>query len=87
MNLLEKSPEPRFTDLFTKYGLVHMIESPARVTQHTSTLIDHVYVTTSDYVKQVSVPKISISDHYPVCIQWSKMSVQNYLVSTVLLHI
>ena len=49
-----------------------MIESPTRVTQHTSTLIDHVYVTTSVYVKQVSVPKITISDHYPVCIQWSK---------------
>ena len=23
-------------------------------------------------MKQVSVPKITISDHYPVCIQWSK---------------
>ena len=83
MNLLEKSPEPRFTDLFTKYGLVHLIESPTRVTQHTSTLIDHVYVTTSDYVKQVSVPKISINDHFPVCIQ---CYVQNYLASTVLLR-
>ena len=37
-----------------------------------TTLLDHVHVLPPDYVKEMCIPKISISDHCPVCIRWFK---------------
>ena len=72
VNLLDKKSNPKFMNIFIKHGLVQVIDSPTRVTQTTSSLLDHVYVTRSDYVKQVNVPKVAISDHFSICIQWCK---------------
>ena len=45
--------------------LLWMIKDPTRVTSNTSTLIDHIYVSNTNHVGKVYVPRFSISDHYP----------------------
>ena len=49
------------------HDLQQLIEEHTRVTAHSETLIDHLYVSTSDKVTDISVPSIAISDHYPIC--------------------
>ena len=47
--------------------LQQVINDPTRVTAHSETTIDHLYVSVSDHLHDVSVPCIGISDHYPIC--------------------
>ena len=37
------------------------------MTAHSATLIDHVYTNQPDKITECFVPKIALSDHYPVC--------------------
>ena len=48
-------------------GLTQMVQEPTRVSSNSSTTIDHVYVSEVSLIKKVTVPKIGISDHYPIC--------------------
>ena len=48
---------------------------PTRVTSTSQSLIDHIYVTDTNFVQEVKVPKIALSDHYPVCISWKKSGI------------
>ena len=47
--------------------LQQLIEEHARVTARSETLIDHLYVSTSDIVTDISIPSTAIGDHYPIC--------------------
>ena len=58
------------------YNLHQLIQSPTRVTQNSQTIIDHIYVTNKRNVIETSVPVFNCSDHYPVCITWSKKGVK-----------
>ena len=49
------------------HDLQQLIKEHTRVTAHSDTLIDHLYVSSSDKVTDISVPSIAISDHYPIC--------------------
>ena len=49
------------------HDLQQVIDQPTRVTAHSSTLIDHLYVSNTDHLSDVTVPCIAISDHYPIC--------------------
>ena len=49
------------------HDLQQLIEEHTRVTAHSETLIDHLYVSTSDKVTDISVPSLAISDHYLIC--------------------
>ena len=49
------------------YDLHQLIQEPTRITAHSSTLIDHLYVSTPENVTESFVPKIAVSDHYPIC--------------------
>ena len=49
---------------------MQVIDESTRVTEKSSTLIDHVYVTAPDFVKEVVVPKLGTSDLFPVCITY-----------------
>jgi len=42
-----------------------LITEPRRVTHNTSSIIDHIYTTYPDRVSDI-VPKVVISDHFPV---------------------
>ena len=53
------------------FGLIQLVNTPTRVTASSSTLIDHVYTNNPSAVSDVSVPVLSVSDHYPVTCNWS----------------
>ena len=43
-----------------------MVTEATRVTPDSSTLIDHVYSNRPENVENVDVPKIGLSDHFPI---------------------
>ena len=43
-----------------------MISSSARVTQHSSSLIDYLYCTNPEHITGCFVPNYSIRDHFPI---------------------
>ena len=43
-----------------------MVDQPTRVTQMTSSLIDHIYTNVEENINHVSVCKLCISDHYAI---------------------
>ena len=53
---------------FNIYNLHQIVREPTRVSDHSKTLIDHVYTTNPEHIVSTSVPVYSISDHYPFCI-------------------
>ena len=56
----------RWENIFNSYFLNQLITLPTRVTQYSSTLIDHIYTNDEHCVKEICVPISGISDHYPV---------------------
>ncbi len=44
------------------------MREPTRVTDISSTLIDHAYSNRPENITNVFIPAYSISDHYPVCL-------------------
>ena len=49
------------------HDLHQLIDESTRITAHSETLLDNLYVSSPDKVTEVSVPKIATSDHYPIC--------------------
>ena len=56
----------RWSTFYSKYGITQLITESTRVTQNTSSIIDHIYTTYPDHVSDIGVPKVAISDHFPV---------------------
>ena len=54
------------------HNLHQLVESLPRVTQNSKTLIDHIYVSKSWNTTETCVPISNKSDHYPVCLTWTK---------------
>ena len=51
----------------TKINDLHqLINEPTRVTAHSESITDHLYTSTPEFVKDLSIPAISVTDHYPV---------------------
>ena len=48
-------------------NLHQVTNKPTRITAHSETVIDHVYVTTPENVADIFVPSIAVSYHYPAC--------------------
>ena len=48
------------------HDLQQVIQSATRITAHSETTIDHLYVSNTDKLSDISVPYISLSDHYPI---------------------
>ena len=49
------------------FDFSQLVKEPTRVTAHSATLIDHVYTNQPDKITECFVPKIALSDNYPVC--------------------
>ena len=49
------------------FDLSQLISQPTRVTETSSTIIDHVYTSHPDNISESFVSHYSISDHFPVC--------------------
>ena len=71
-NIDLNKPNQQWTNYLTTCNLHQLIKTPTRVTQNSATLIDHIYVSEAKNAVETCVPVSNISDHYPVCVTWSK---------------
>ena len=74
INLLEK--HENWNNLFKSCNLQQLVNTPTRVTLQTQTLIDHIYVSNPQNIIEHSVPVFGLSDHFPVCLTWSKRGIK-----------
>ena len=58
------------------FSLQQMVNSPTRITDTTSTIIDHVYMSHPDRSAKLEVKCISASDHFPVCFTHKKYNIK-----------
>lgn len=52
--------------MISDYGLSQHIKLPTRVTNSSETIIDHLYSNTNENICEIIVPKLGLSDHYPI---------------------
>ena len=65
-------PKLKWKQNYTVHGLEQLIDKPTRITEDTSTLIDHIYTNTKRSIIEICSPCCSYSDHNPVCVTWHK---------------
>lgn len=66
-DLLNPQIKCHWLDYMNSNGLAQHVTQPTRVVPNTSaTLIDHIYSNFSSSIQFIDVPKIGLSDHYPV---------------------
>ena len=65
-NLLNEHKDIEWENFATSLGLSQLICDPTRVTETSSTLIDHIYTNFDKNIANVHDCKIGISDHYAV---------------------
>lgn len=68
----------RWKDVILKYGLKQSIKWPTRVTKHGSTIIDHIYSSSTSFINEIFVSDLSISDHYPICFSRSTKNLKSH---------
>lgn len=57
----------KWQNLVELFDLTQLVTEPTRITQSTSTIIDHIYTSNPENVSECFVPYYSLSDHFPVC--------------------
>ena len=66
-DLLNSQIQRQWLDYMNFHGLTQHVNEPIRVVPNTSeTLIDHIYSNFSETVQYIDIPKLGLSDHYPV---------------------
>ena len=65
-NLLNEHKDIEWDNLVISLGISQLVCDPTRVTNTSSTLIDHIYTNFDEKIAHVNVCKISISDHFAV---------------------
>ena len=58
----------RWSDLYTHFELVQLVNKPTRVTDSSETLIDHIYTSADVKIVNHTVVDYSLSDHFPVLV-------------------
>ena len=67
INVLDRSNiSKRYKEICSFHGLKQVIESYTRITDNTSTLIDHVLTNSVENMSQHGVLEIALSDHYAI---------------------
>jgi len=56
----------KWSDLVSKFDLTQFITCPTRVNKKSSTIIDHIYASSTTHVVKTFTSNSAISDHYPV---------------------
>ena len=54
----------KWKQVIETHDLYQHIDTPTRVTAHSETIIDHVYISDSGHIADISDPSIAISDLY-----------------------
>ena len=65
-DLLNSNIYSDWSNYISSLGLVQMVKEQTRECQNSKTLIDHIYTNFAENIICVKVPKIGISDHYPI---------------------
>ena len=65
-DLLNDQIRSIWNDYVEPFGLTQVVSEPTRVTSNSRTLIDHIYCNCPENVKSVLVPKLGLSDHFPI---------------------
>ena len=65
-DLLNSNVNKAWTDYMEPFGLSQLVSEATRVTNETRTLIDHIYSNCPENVNSLNVPKIGLSDHFPI---------------------
>ena len=65
-DLLNKQIKNVWTEYIEPFGLTQLVSEATRVTSNSKTLIDHIYSNCPENVNSLDVPKIGLSDHFPV---------------------
>ena len=60
-------PKQKWNQTYTMHSLEQLIDLPTRITDK-KPLIDHIYVTSKQYIAEVCVPDYGTSDHYSFCL-------------------
>ena len=66
----------KWEQIYTIHGLEQLADKPTRITENTSTLIDHIYSNSRQSVIEVCSPPCGCSDHNPICLTWHKNRVK-----------
>ena len=67
-DLINEQIKRSWADYMEPYGLDQLVVEPTRITSDSRTLIDHIYCNCPETVKSVHVPKLGLSDHFPVIV-------------------
>jgi len=54
--------------LMESLNFTQLVTSPTRITDRTSTLIDHVFTNKPQNITEINIPSYALSDHFPVAI-------------------
>ena len=65
-DLLNDQVHKSWADYMEPFGLAQLVREPTRITSDSRTLIDHIYCSCPENVKSVLVPKLGLSDHFPI---------------------
>ncbi|MES9905404.1 MAG: reverse transcriptase family protein [Sedimenticola sp.] len=65
-NLLNKHIKTNWYNVIESLGITQIIKCPTRITDQSQTLLDHIYCSSEANVVNVSVPKLGLSDHFPI---------------------
>lgn len=65
-DLLNSNIKKAWTDYMEPFGLTQLVSEATRVTNDSRTLIDHIYSNCPENVNSLNVPKIGLSDHFPI---------------------
>ena len=61
--LLDKKTN-KFSEMMTSHGFSQIINKPTRVTNNSTSLIDHIYTNNTEKISQAGVIESGISDHF-----------------------
>ena len=65
-DLLNCQIKKSWSDYIEPFGLTQLVSEATRVTSVSKTLIDHIYSNCPENVTSIDVPKIGLSDHFPI---------------------
>ena len=65
-DLLNNQINNAWTEYIEGFGLTQLVSEATRVTSDSKTLIDHIYSNCPENVNSLHVPKIGLSDHFPI---------------------
>ena len=65
-DLLSNQVNKAWTDYMEPFGLFQLVTQATRETAESKTLIDHIYANCQENVNSIDIPRIGLSDHFPI---------------------